>query len=100
MSDIIRNIKDQSFKSMVAKLKAAGWISDAMHTPKTKDKLGNVEFIWTERGQLLILTYKSRLTSHPLWSEASSFVQTLTEQEEAFFHENVLAAVPDIPPTT
>ena len=96
MSDIIRNVKDQHFKSKVSKLKAAGWISDAIHTPKTKDRLGNVEFIWTEKGQLLALTYKSRLTSHPLWADASSFVRTLDEQEEAFFQENILADIPNV----
>ena len=98
MSDIIRNFKDPHFKSMVAKLKAAGWISDAIFTPKTKDKLGNVEFIWTARGQVLAMTYKLNLTSHPLWSECASLPKSLSEQEEAFFHENFLAAVPDIHP--
>lgn len=98
MSDTIRNIKDRHFKSMVSKLKSLGWISDAIYTPKTEDRLGNVEFIWTEKGQLLALTYKSRLVSHPLWGEASSFVQSLNEQEEAFFHENFLTDVPDIHP--
>lgn len=96
MPDIIRNIKDQHFKSLVDKLKAAGWISDAIHTPKTKDSLGNVEFIWAEKGQLLASTYKSRLMGHPLWGEAYSFVRSLNEQEEAFFHENFLAHIPDV----
>lgn len=97
MADIIRNVKDRHFKNMVAKLKAAGWISDTICTPKTNDKLGNTEFIWTEKGQLLLLTYKMGLKSHHLWGDAFSFVQTLNEQEEAFFHENILSAVPDKP---
>jgi hypothetical protein len=43
MADIIRNIKDRNFKSMVTKLKVAGWISDTIRTPRTKDKLGTKE---------------------------------------------------------
>lgn len=55
MSDIIRNFKDPNFKSMVSKLIAADWITDAIYTPKTKDKLGNVEFMWTEKGHILAM---------------------------------------------
>jgi hypothetical protein len=83
---------------MVAKLKAAGWISDAIYTPKTVDKLGHVDFMWNDKGSMLAMTYKLGLKDHPFWRDASSLVETLNEQEEAFFHENFLSAVPDIPP--
>jgi hypothetical protein len=96
MSDIIiRNIKDRHFISMVKKLQSAGWMSDAIYLiPKTKDGLTKFTFVWTEKGQFLALAYKSGLTNHHLWDEASSLVRTLNEQEEAFFNEFFLATVP------
>jgi len=99
MSDIIRNFRDPNFKSMVSKLKAAGWITGATYTPKTADKLGHVDFMWTDRGSLLAVAYKFKMVGHPLWSECASLPQSLNEQEEAFFHENFLAAVPNTPPS-
>jgi hypothetical protein len=102
MSDIIiPNTKDRHFNSMLKKLNSAGWISDKVYLlPKTKDRLGNLSFVWTEKGQFLALTYKAGLTNHHLWDEASSFVRTLNEQEEAFFHMILLATVSDNPPNS
>jgi hypothetical protein len=86
---------------MLKKLNSAGWISDTVYfLPKTKDRLGNVSFLWTEKGQILALTYKSGLTNHHLWEEASLFVRTLNEQEEAFFHEIFLATASDNHPNS
>jgi hypothetical protein len=92
----IRNVNDKNFKTMVAKLETAGWISAVTYTPTVNDKLGNVEFIWTAKGQLLLTIYKLNAIRHKLWSESYSFVQAFNEQEDAFFHDNFSIAVPDI----
>jgi hypothetical protein len=97
MSVSIRNVNDKHFRSMVAKLETADWISDVTYTPTVNDKLGNVEFVWTAKGHLLLTLYKLKAIRHKLWSECHSFVQAFNEQEEAFFHENFIKTIPDVP---
>jgi hypothetical protein len=95
MSDMILNANDPNFKNLMSKLISAGWVEKNVDIPKTATAKRNVEVFWTKKGQLSILTIKRQLKDCPLWDQANAFALSLNEQEEAFFHSNVLAAVPD-----
>ena len=94
MGDLIKNINDPNFKSLTAKLVDANWVSFVNETPKTLHNNREFEFHWTEIGQMCRIVIKNNYTPSPIWCVASDFLLSLNEQEEAFFHENMLSDVP------
>jgi hypothetical protein len=95
MADLIKDANDPNFKSLLSKLRAIKWIDKVVFTPKTKTALGNYEFNWSLQGQLCLIVIKKQMKGHLLWKQSNAFLKSLNEQEEAFFHENMLSTVPD-----
>lgn len=94
MSDLIKNVNDPNFRSVVEKLLAAEWLAWVLDTPKSETAVRNLEFQWSAHGHLCITSLIVNLTESPCWNEARAFVTSLTEQEEAYFYENFLNAFP------
>jgi hypothetical protein len=94
MGDLIKNVKDPNFKSVIEKLLSAEWLAWVVETPKTESATRRFEFQWSVLGQMCITSLIANLTQSPYWNEARTFVDSLTEQEEAYFQENFLDAFP------
>jgi hypothetical protein len=92
------NANDKNFKSLQAKLLKSGWMEEIVDTPAHGNVLRNFRFDWSIKGQLLLMTCKFKIISHPLWPEANAFLQSLNEQEEAFLHQVFLSQIPNQPP--
>lgn len=95
MNNIIPNIKDVNFKSLLEKLKSADWLESWIDTPATTTTKRNFNFNWSLKGQLCAVTIKKQVKDSPYWNEANAFLASLSEQEEAFYHSIFLASVPD-----
>ena len=91
--DLIPNANDPNFKNLLSKLIAAKWLTDFTDTPATETSKRNFVFQWTTKGQLCGMTLKMEIRTTPLWKEAKSFLDSLNEQEEAFFHDVFLSAL-------
>ena len=94
MSDIIKNVNDPNFRSVVEKLLSVEWVAWVIDTPKTESAVRNLEFQWSIHGHMCIRSLIANLTQSPYWNEARAFVTSLSEQEEDYFQENFLDAYP------
>ena len=94
MDDLIRNVNDPHFSGLLKKLMDVKWLDKIIDTPATERHKRNIEFIWSMKGQMCLLTIKNQIANSAYWSETKTFLTSLNEQEEAFFHENILSVVP------
>jgi hypothetical protein len=92
--DLIRNVRDPHFQSLLQKLLDAGWLEKVVESHSTATSKTGFEFVWSVKGQLCLLTIKRQMNQSALWGESKAFVASLNEQEEAFFHENILSDAP------
>jgi hypothetical protein len=97
MDELIRNANDPNFKSLIKKLEDAQWLDDIIDIPAIGDKKRHMELKWSLKGQMCLMTIKGQIYQSALWGETKAFEAALNEQEEAFFHENILSAVPQPP---
>jgi hypothetical protein len=94
MGDLIKNVNDPNFKSVIQKLLSAEWLAWVIDTPKTESATRCFEFQWSVHGQMCITSLIAKRTQSPYRDEAWTFVDSLTEQEEAYFQEIFLDAFP------
>ena len=91
---IIPNANDPHLKSLHAKMIALGWLT-VTDTPKTDMARRQIEETWTKRGVQCLVTWKLQSEASPLWPETRELVESLNEQEEAYFIYFMVSAIPD-----